>query len=143
MASTLAVVGLVLSVIGAALDFTSGTLILQTPSIMPVASGMGMAPMNTGAITWGLLLYGLGGPLIVTGVLGVTRVGMGRMHIFGGLMVIYGIIMLLIGGSMFMGVTPMMEGALFSSVGMFAVGLGMMVNGLLMATRREMMMSSM
>ena len=53
-------------------------------------------------------------------------------------MTLYGIIMLLIGGSMLIGFTPMMEGAVISSLGMFGVSLGMIANGLLMAKRREM-----
>ena len=37
-----------------------------------------------------------------------------------------------------MGLTPMMEGAIFFSLGMFIVGFGMIINGMLMTTRREM-----
>lgn len=137
MVSRMATMGLALSVVGAALDFASGTLILQTAS-MPTMPDMGMGPVTTYATVWSLLLYSLGGLLIITGVLGVTRVSMGRMHIFGGMMAIYGIIMLIIGALMLMEITPTMQGATFSSIGMFVVGFGMVINGLLMATRREM-----
>jgi hypothetical protein len=126
MVSRIAAVGLALSVVGAALDFASGTLILQAAS-MPIMPGMRVGSVTTNAMVWSLLLFGLGGLLLITGVLGVTHVSMGRMHIFGGLMAIYGIIMLIIGALMLMEITPMMQGVIFSSTGMVIVGFGMIV----------------
>ncbi len=136
MGSPLPMVSLVLSVIGAVLNLVSGTSILAMASV-PIAGNMGMMPPGSGITMWALLLYGLGGLLIVTGVLGVTHVGMSRMRTFGGIMVVYGVVMLIIGGSMFMGITPVMQGAI-SSMGMLLVGLAMIVNGTLMATRPKM-----
>ncbi|WP_309491901.1 hypothetical protein [Candidatus Hecatella orcuttiae] len=141
----LAAVGLALSAAGAALDFTSGTLMLQR-TFMPTMPGMGMgmrmAAFPAYAAWWAFLLYALGSLLIVTGILGATRMSMGRMHVFGALMATYGVIMLAVGALMLSGVTPMMQGAVFSGLGMLAVGAGMTVNGLLMVASQKVMKPS-
>lgn len=135
MVHRLALVGLILAAIGAALDFISGTLMLQAAfaAMMP---NMLSAALN--ATIWSVPIYIFGGLLITTGALGATRVGAARMRVFGELMAIYGIVMLFIGGLMLAGVTPMMQGAVPLSIAMFAVGLAMIINGRVMTTRRGM-----
>jgi hypothetical protein len=76
----------------------------------------------------------LGLLLLITGILGVSRFGNGRMHLFGGLMTLYGIIMLIIGSIIFLGIMPMTQEANFINIGMFIVGFGMIINGILMTT---------
>ncbi len=133
MVSKLLAASLVLSIIGAVLNFASGTLLLQ-----PEQEGdMGMRPPGREATTWAILLFGLGVLLIVTGVLEVTRMAMRRMRLFGGSMIIYGIVMLIIGGFMFNGSTPTMQGATIYSAGMLVIGIGMVANGFLMMTMSE------
>lgn len=129
--------GLILSIAGAAVDFASGTVMLQ--DAMVTQSMMGNT-MNTSAIIWGFLLYGLATLLVITGVIGVTSVAEGKMHIFGLLMAIYGVVMLIIGSTMFVGVTPMMQGVFVSTFAMFAIGLGMILNGMIMVIGRKAMM---
>jgi hypothetical protein len=111
-------------------DFGSGTIMLQ--SAMVTSNSMMGNTINISAVVWGLLLYGLATLLIITGVLGTTRVVEGRMLVFGSLMTIYGIIMLVIGSTMFVGITPMMQDIFASTLTMFAVGLGMILNGMIM-----------
>ncbi len=124
-------VALLLSIVGAAVDFGSGTVMLQS-AMVSSKSIMGNA-IDIGAVVWGLLLYGLATILIITGVLGMTRVADGKMSIFGGLMVVYGAVMLVIGSMMFIGITPVMQDIFASTLAMFAVGLSMLLNGMVMA----------
>ncbi len=51
----------------------------------------------------------------------------------------YGIVMLLVGASMLSGLTPMMVGSVLSSLGMFAIGVLMIFNGIAMERSRRMM----
>lgn len=135
MASNLAVSGFVLSLVGAILDFSAGTLIVRGSSSMSTGGEMGMQPTGVAAVFWPILLYSLGAILIATGLLGMTKIGMGRMRLFGGLMVLYGVLMLAIGGSMIIGVTLMMSG-MISGVAMLFIGSGMIGNGALMVKRQ-------
>ncbi len=134
MPSNLAVIGFVLSLIGAILDFSAGTLIVRGSSSMSMGGEMGMEAMGAAAVFWPILLYSLGVILIVTGLLGITKIGMGRMRLFGGLMILDGFLMLAIGGSMIIGVTLMMSG-IISGIVMLFVGSAMIGNGALMAKR--------
>ena len=139
MISRITIVSFILSLVGAVLDFTVANLLLQTVPMNGISNmGMGSFSPSSDATVWGLLLYLLGMALLVTGVLGVTPVSNGRMKVFGGVMILYGIIMLVIGVLMLTGITPMMEGANYSGLAMFIVSFGMIANGLLMATRRQM-----
>lgn len=122
---------LFLSLIGAAVDFGSGTIMLQNAKV--ASKSMMGNTIDIGGVVWGLLLYGLAALLIITGVLGTTHVADGRMPVFGGLMATYGVVMLLIGSVMFMGITPLMQDIFASTLVMFAVGLSMLLNGLVMA----------
>jgi len=142
--SRLNAVALFLSIVGAAVDFGSGTIMLQS-AMVSSKSAMGNT-IDTGAVVWGLLLYGLATILVTTGVLGTTRVADGKMVVFGGLMVVYGTIMLVIGSVMFIGITPVMQDIFASTLAMFAVGLSMLLYGTVMAigsrsipVKREMM----
>ncbi len=137
MASNLAVIGFVLSLVGAILDFSSATLIVRGPSSMSMGGDMGMQTMVNPSVFWPILLYSLGAILIATGLLGITKIGMGRMRLFGGLMILYGILMLAIGGSMIVGVTLMMSG-MISGVAMLFIGSAMIGNGVLMARHQAM-----
>jgi len=129
--SRLNVVALFLSIVGAAVDFSSGTIMLQNAMVSSSKSMMGNT-IDIGAVVWGLLLYGLATVLVITGVLGTTRVADGKMPVFGGLMVAYGAVMLVIGSVMFIGITPVMQDILASTLAMFAVGLSMLLNGMVM-----------
>ncbi|OHE55797.1 MAG: hypothetical protein A3K61_03785 [Thaumarchaeota archaeon RBG_16_49_8] len=131
MNSRLNVVALFLSIVGAAVDFSSGTIMLQNAMVSSSKSMMGNT-IDIGAVVWGLLLYGLATVLVITGVLGTTRVADGKMPVFGGLMVAYGAVMLVIGSVMFIGITPVMQDILASTLAMFAVGLSMLLNGMVM-----------
>ncbi|MEK0326072.1 MAG: hypothetical protein QQN63_10250 [Nitrosopumilus sp.] len=135
MASNLAVIGFVLSLVGAILDFSAGTLIVRGPSSMSMGGEMGMQTMVNASVFWPILLYSLGVILIVTGLLGITKIAIGRMGLFGGLMILYGIMMLAIGGSMIVGVTLMMSG-MISGTAMLFIGAAMIGNGTLMVQRR-------
>ena len=135
MASNLAVIGFVLSLVGAILDFSAGTLIVRGSSTMSMGGEMGMQTMVNASVFWPILLYSLGVILIVTGLLGITKIAIGRMGLFGGLMILYGIMMLAIGGSMIVGVTLMMSG-MISGTAMLFIGAAMIGNGTLMVQRR-------
>lgn len=124
-------VALFLSIVGAAVDFSSGTIMLQNAMVSSSKSMMGNT-IDTGAVVWGLLLYGLATILVITGVLGTTRVADGKIPVFGGLMFVYGAVMLVIGSVMFIGVTPVMQDIIASTLAMFAVGLSMLLNGMVM-----------
>jgi hypothetical protein len=130
LSSNISLVGLTLSVAGAAVDFVAGTAILQ--SSMDGSSGMVGDPIDTGSIVWAFLLFGLAALLVVTGVMGVMRLAEGRMMVFGLLMMGYGGIMLVLGSAMFIGATPMMQGVFVSTLAMFVIGLGMILNGMAM-----------
>ena len=123
--------GLSISILSASLDFVSGSQLLQITS-MTDNEGMSMqSPISTETVLASLLFF-LGVLIIVTGVIGVLRVSMKRMNIVGGLMITYGIIMILIGMTMVDGTSPMMGWMTFSGIGMHALGLMMIVNGVIM-----------
>ena len=126
--------GFVLAIVGALLDFASAYLILSG-SVTMVQNGMGMNSvqvMSDSAIIWGVGIFVFGVVLIITAYLSISNYGRIRMRTVGGLMLAYGVIMFLIGGSMFSGITPMMQGSVLSSIGMFIVGVLMIMNGILM-----------
>ncbi len=104
---------------------------LQNAMVSSSKSMMGNA-IDIGAVVWGLLLYGLATILVITGVLGTTRVADGKIPIFGGLMFIYGAVMLVIGSVTFIGITPVMQDIVAPTLAMFAVGLSMLLNGMVM-----------
>jgi len=135
MASNLAVVGFVLALVGAILDFSAGTLIVRSSSSMSMIDEMGMSVTVAGTVAWPIFLYSLGVILVATGLLGITKIGMRRMRLFGGLMILYGIVMLAVGGSMIIGVTLMMSG-MISGIAMLFIGSAMIGNGALMAKRQ-------
>jgi hypothetical protein len=135
----LSVLGLGLGLAGAILDFVSGTLILKDSM---TAAPMMPSTFNQAALAWALVLYSLAAILAITGILGVTSAGMGRMRRIGNLMLLYGVVMIGIGGLMYGGYAPTMGGLLLSSVGMLTVGILMIANGALMSrstTMRPMM----
>lgn len=137
MPSALPLVGLLLSIVGAILDFASGAFILQTLST-PVGTGMVASGVQSTAWGWTLLLFAMGALLLITGVLGITPLAMRRMRFFGVIMILYGIVMLVIGSFMSFGIAPMMRGGLVSGLTMLMVGLGMIVNGKMMAAKSHM-----
>jgi len=117
---------LLLSLVGGAVDFASASLFL-----------MGGSRFST----WSLGLFAFGGIIIVTGIIGITSLGIRRMEILGGLMFAYGEIMLAIGWLMYP--IPMIFGATLSSVGMFIVGASMVASGFFMSLRKGMGMNGM
>ena len=100
--------------------------------ITTVEMGVTMSHYNSNALAWGAGISLLGVVLVVTEIVSLTSIGMGRMNIFGFLMMGYGVVMLVIGTAMYSGVTPMMNYSVESSAGMFVAGALMLVNGGLM-----------
>lgn len=138
--STLA--GLVLTLVGAVLDFYSGYVFLTLTTTTVERMGVAVSDYNSSALTWGIALSVLGGVLLITAVASMifsstVKIRMGAF--FGFVMMGYGAIMLLVGGAMYFGATPMMEGSGLSSFGMFVVGLLMAVNGLVMTRKQSTM----
>jgi len=129
----MAALGLVLSLLGALLDFASGTAVLRGLSMMEPMS------LQQTAIPWTISLYSLGIVLVITGLLGVSSVGLIRMRTMGFLMLLYGITMVGVGALMYEGYTPMMANTALLGLGMMGVGIVMLVNGVLMARRTDMM----
>ncbi len=119
-------IALVLSLAGGALDFTSGSLFLMA---------------NSSLSSWTVGLYVLGGVVVLTGVLGITSIGMRWMETFGGLMLAYGAIMIVIGWLMYP--IPMLVGATLSSIGMLAVGTLMIASGSFMSLKPAIGMNGM
>lgn len=132
--------GFVLAIAGALLDFASTYLIfMQSETKMQSVMGLPATPMNNSAIIWGVSLTILGAVLVVTAFASISSFGRNNMPTIGGLMLVYGIIMLFLGVSMFSGITPMMQGSLLSSIGMFIVGALMILNGIRMQRVDRMM----
>ena len=123
---------IVLGVLGAAVDIASGYLFLTQSMITTNDMGVMVTGVNYQGIGWSLGLFSLGALILATTFLGASSFGSGRMRNFGYLMVIYGIVMLLIGTLMYSGMTPMMGGSLYSSLGMFIIGVLMTANGAMM-----------
>ena len=121
-------VGVVLGVLGAALDFYSAYR-LAAPEISTMG---GMPAYSSSGTAWGVGLAALGVLLLVTAAAGASSLGEGRMGLFGGLMVAFGSIMLLVGAAMGLGVSPSMQTAAFAGLGMLAVGVLMVANGSVM-----------
>lgn len=119
---TLASTGLALSIVGAALDFASG----YTTGLMP-SGGMEVPSIFT------ILLYLLGGVVVVVGILLVAPSMARRMKWFGLLMEVLGVVMALASAWI-----PGMNAGL--SDAMLIVGALMILNGALMQTRRKMEM---
>jgi hypothetical protein len=121
--------GLILSLAGAILDFSSGYLFFAHSTTTTNDMGVSMVNHNSSAIYWGIGIVILGALLVITAIIGNSSVGMRRMSFFGTLMVPYGVLMVLIGASMYSNISPMMQGSLVLSGGMFLVGALMIVNG--------------
>ena len=129
---TQGMVGPILGLAGALLDFYSGYLLL-------VQSTMGMmAQSNNSGLVWGIGITAFGVVLVATIIgTGLTR-GARKMAYFGALMVVYGVVMLFIGTAMYVGITSMSRGTTFPAFGMFLIGVLMVMNGAMM--RRPPMM---
>lgn len=130
-------IGVVLGVTGAMLDFVSGYLILTHSMTSINEMGTIMTSYSYAGAAWSVCLIGLGTLLLVTSIVSISGTGLTRMALFGALMVVYGIVMVFMGGAMYLRLTPMMDGYLLSSIGMFIVGALMIINGGIM--RRRMM----
>jgi hypothetical protein len=117
---TLASTGLILAIIGAALDFISGYAMVTNSSAMS---------MNETRLLGGVGLFALGIVVIVTGATMVTPLAAGRMSLFGLLMEVYGVVMGLASSYI-----PSMNGTVADA--MLVVGILMFVNGMLMQSRR-------
>lgn len=122
--------GLILGLVGGALDFMSGTSIFI--GSMPGGSVMA-SPMGLPNIVWVDGLYLLGGAVLVTTFLSVSYLAK-SMRLSGGLMVIYGVVMLLVGWAMSTGTSLMMT-PIFGYA-MVVVGVLMLANGSLMIRAR-------
>ena len=125
-------VGLVLGLVGALLDFYSAYQALSYQSGTAPGSVMPMVQNPPPEIVWGVAMAALGAAVLVTALAGVSRLGVGHMSAFGSLMAAYGALMLIIGAAMILGATPMVQSASFAGLAMLAVGTLMTINGVLM-----------
>lgn len=125
-------VGVFLALTGAFLDFYSGYQILTQSAMVNNEMGMVLAQYTTSGLAWGVGLLALGAVLLVTALASATSLGTNHMRTLGALMALYGVVMLFVGASMYGGVTPTMQGATLSGLGMLAVGTLMVLNGFLM-----------
>jgi hypothetical protein len=116
-----AITGLGLSGIGAALDFLSGFGL--------VTGSQGMSMGNGPQLLDGAGLFVLGIVVIVTGVFLALPIANGRMSLLGLLMEAYGILMGLASSYI-----PSMGGVVADA--MLVVGILMFLNGILMQSRR-------
>ena len=123
---TTALLGLALALAGAALDFYSSYEILSYPAMAADAMG---TPSGT---VWGVGLAVLGVLLVATAAAGLSPLGAGRMALFGSIMAVYGAVMLLVGAAMGAGISPAMQTASVTGLGMLAVGALMVANGAVM-----------
>ncbi len=121
--------GVALSFAGAALDFTSGSLISVSQSGLDM-----MHTETTSGLVWTIVLYSLGALLALTGILSLTSLGMKRMQTFGGFMVAYGVVMLGLGGLMFS--IQLMQSPILLGGGMLIVGALMILNASVMLRGR-------
>jgi hypothetical protein len=133
--------GLILGLVGALLDFTTGYFILER-GVMRITTmnGMGqtMTEYNSSVLAWGIGVLVLGAMVLITALASLSSLGMRRMNLFGALMIVYGMAMLFVGGAMLTGLAPMTmtEGyTLLSSLGMLVVGALMLLNGFMMNRR--------
>jgi hypothetical protein len=123
----IALVGLALALIGAALDFYSSYEIMSYPTMT-----VGMAEGTLSATIWGVGLAALGVLLVATAAASFSSFGADRMALFGGIMVVYGVVMLLVGATMDASISPAMQTASLTGLGMLVVGAVMVVNGSMM-----------
>ena len=131
--------GLILALAGAVLDFYSSYLFATLTNMTVENMGVKVTSHNSVAFGWSVGLFVLGCALVIAGIGSVSMIGRKRMSSFGLLMVGFGGIMLLIGGAMYSGLTPMMAGSSLSGLGMLIVGALMVLNGLFMARSRSTM----
>ncbi|MDG6998160.1 MAG: hypothetical protein JRN15_03495 [Nitrososphaerota archaeon] len=131
------IASVLLGLAGASLDYASGYLILTNSMMIVNEMGNMLTSYSSSGLGWSIGLFALGTLLLATSIASFSSAGMGRMDLFGLLMIVDGVVMLLIGGAMFLRVTPMMNGFIFSGIGMFVIGALMIVNGGFM--RRPMM----
>ena len=127
---TTALLGLALALAGAALDFYSSYEILSYPAM--AADAMWMAEGTLSGTVWGVGLAVLGVLLVATAAAGLSSLGAGRMARFGVAMAVYGAVMLLVGAAMGAGISPAMQTASITGLGMLAVGALMVANGAMM-----------
>ena len=118
---TLTAAGLILAIIGAALDFVSGYVMVANSSAMPMNGGT--------RLLGGVGLFALGIVVIVTGAIMATPFAAGKMSVYGLLMEVYGVLMGL--ASTYI---PSMNSMVADA--MLVVGILMFVNGMLMQSRR-------
>jgi hypothetical protein len=127
--------GLVVGLVGGALDFASGTALFLGGAQEVMMGNTGMTRQNE-LLALGLFL--LGAIVIMTAVVSVISLGKRHPKLLSGLMVAYGIVMLLVGGSMAGGLFSVMSTPLYGYA-MIIVGILMIVNGSSMS-RTEMRM---
>lgn len=122
-----AILGLLLSVTAAILDFAAGNPAVQLQNSMTQYAVMGLEPSNLA-----LPLYILGFSVLFTGILGTTKYSLGRMGVFGSLMTAFGIIMDAIGAMMYQLPSMIFPVMGLLAIGMLTVGTLMIANGIAM-----------
>ncbi|MDG6907167.1 MAG: hypothetical protein JRN20_15440 [Nitrososphaerota archaeon] len=131
---------LILSFVGAALDFESASANMLTRTI----SGMVVyadIPFNVNTLI--LLLNVFGVILAVTGVASITAIGARHMKVIGGLMVCYGVVMAVIGYVMWASAGMMFQSMMFFGTAMLILGALMLINGAAMIYGDAMMFRNM
>jgi hypothetical protein len=136
--SAVGLLGVLLAIAGALLDFYSGYQILRQSAMTTNGMGDIVTPAPS-VLAWGAGITALGVVLLVTAFAMGTSIRMRRMKASGALMASYGIVMLFIGVSMYWGLTPMMQETALSGAGMLVVGALMIFNGALMWRPRTVM----
>jgi hypothetical protein len=131
----IAFLGVVLGLVGAFLDFSSGYFFLTQSMVSSIDMGVITNTYNSSALAWGIGIFAFGLVLVITALPIISRTNMTRMPLIGTLMIFYGIAMLFIGASMFSGFAPLLmstELSFLLSFGMFAIGILMVMNGVMM-----------
>lgn len=131
--------GILLAIGGALLDFYSGYQILAQ-SATTNDPGMMVTQYSPSVLAWGVGITVLGGVLLVTALAAGISFRVRRMNASAALMALYGIVMLFIGVSMYSGITPMGQGTVLSAPGMLVVGALMIFNGASMRRPRTTML---
>jgi len=131
--------GILLAIGGALLDFYSGYQILAQSAMTTNDMGTMVTQCTPSALAWGAGIIALGGVLLISALAMGISFRIRRMKASGALMILFGVVMLLIGVSMYWGITPMMQGTALSAPGMLVVGALMIFNGASMRRPRTTM----
>ncbi len=117
--------GVLIGIVGGALDLVVGLLLLSTASMASSGAGMAFPREYAG----GFLVLVLGGAVWVTTLYMQTRPMNASRPFRVPPMLVYGVLMLSLGAAMFARLFPLMQGADLSGAAMIAIGLAMVYSG--------------